>query len=131
MCNEHASFERTDRCAPDMGRLRAALFSSPARLHGWVAVDEQGYLVGYATATIDYATWMSREFMHLDCLFVTDRVRSRGVGARLLESVCEYARGTGITEVQWQTPDWNVDAQRFYQRVGATPKPKMRFTLNL
>ncbi|HVF16786.1 MAG TPA: GNAT family N-acetyltransferase, partial [Steroidobacteraceae bacterium] len=85
----------------------------------------------YATATIDYATWMSREFIHLDCLFVTDRVRSRGVGARLLESVCEYARAAGITQVQWQTPDWNLDAQRFYKRVGATPKPKVRFTLNL
>jgi GNAT superfamily N-acetyltransferase len=107
------------------------LFSSPARLHAWVAVDEQGCLVGYATATLDYSTWMAREFMHLDCLFVSEQMRSRGVGAQLLGSVCDHARKIGITEVQWQTPQWNADAQRFYERVGAAPKPKVRFTLNL
>ena len=101
------------------------------RLYGWVAVNEQGRLIGYATATIDYSTWMSREFMHLDCLFVSERMRSRGVGARLLASVCEHARKIGIAELQWQTPQWNVKAQRFYERIGGRPAPKMRFTLDV
>jgi GNAT superfamily N-acetyltransferase len=131
LCREHASFERGDARDLEADRLHAALFSRPARLHAWVACDREGPLIGYATATIDYSTWRAREFMHLDCLFVRESLRGLGVGHELLRAVCESASKLGIDEVQWQTPQWNTRAQRFYERVGAVGLPKMRFTLGL
>jgi len=34
-----------------------------------------------------------------------------------------------VPEIQWQTPDWNENAARFYLREGASMLPKARFTL--
>jgi hypothetical protein len=35
----------------------------------------------------------------------------------------------GDDEIQWQTPTWNTDARRFYERLGARPAEKIRYTL--
>ena len=39
-------------------------------------------------------------------------------------------RAIGVTEIQWQTPHWNLDASLFYQRRGGIAKQKLRFTLS-
>lgn len=131
LCQAHAAFERSSECTPDAQRLRLALFSTPARLYAWVAIDAHSRLVGYATATLDYSTWSSCEFMHLDCLFVRDSHRGRNIGQQLLSAVREHARALGLRQMQWQTPDWNTDAQRFYERLNAIPKAKVRYVLEL
>jgi hypothetical protein len=33
--------------------------------------------------------------------------------------------------MQWQTPEWNVDAARFYRRLGAAETIKRRYVLQL
>ena len=40
-------------------------------------------------------------------------------------------KAVGIDEIQWQTPEWNADAARFYRRLGATETVKRRFALEL
>jgi GNAT superfamily N-acetyltransferase len=74
--------------------------------------------VGYATASREYSTWSACEYLHMDCLFVRSNARGAGLGAALLKTVVAVARDLGVPEVQWQTPDWNVDASQFYQRHG-------------
>ena len=129
LCAAHAAFEKCTQ-RPDVRRLRAALFESPIRLHAWVAIDNNR-LLGFASATVDFATWSASEFVHLDCLFVREEHRGEGIGPALLNAVSDYARSRGITEMQWQTPDWNADAQRFYERMNAKPSNKVRYTLSL
>lgn len=131
MCREHAQYERAAEVRPDVARLREALFSPSPRLHAWVAAAQAGPLLGFASATIDYSTWHTRAFMHLDCLFVRESARGAGLGRRLLAEACNAARALGIDQLQWQTPDWNTSAQRFYARHGATAQTKVRFTLSL
>lgn len=43
----------------------------------------------------------------------------------------DAARGLGVEHVQWQTPCWNTDAIRFYDRVGALVQDKVRYRLTL
>lgn len=131
LCDEHARYEGAVPVPPGVAEgLAQALFSTPPRLHAWVA-EERGELLGYATATVEFSTWQAREFLHMDCLFVREGRRGSGIGARLLDAVIAAARRAGCREIQWQTPDWNVDAARFYRRVDAVEKPKRRFLLSL
>jgi len=131
MCGEHARYERATLVAAGMAeRLARALFAPSPRLHAWVA-EAHGELLGYATATVEFSTWQAREFLHMDCLFVREGRRGDGVGVSLLAAVIAAARHTGCAEIQWQTPDWNADAARFYRRAGASEKPKRRFFLQL
>jgi GNAT superfamily N-acetyltransferase len=127
LCVEHAGYERVGIAAPNRERLCEALFAASPRLYAWVAVDRQDQPLGYATATIDFSTWSARSFMHMDCLYVRERLRGLGLGRQLMEAVLHHAATLDIAEIQWQTPAWNVDAQRFYERVGASGETKVRY----
>lgn len=131
LCSAHAAFERSSSRAPNKDRLSTALFGAPPRIHAWVAVTNAGALCGYASATVDFSTWSAGDFLHLDCLFVRSDHRNQKIGEALLLAVREYARSCGIQELQWQTPDWNTAAQRFYERMHAQPHRKVRYVLRL
>jgi GNAT superfamily N-acetyltransferase len=129
LIHAHAAFERgTASCTATA--LRSALSGEPVRLLGWVAEQER-QLIGYAAATVDFSTWNGRSYLHLDCLFVKSGHRGSGIGAQLFEAACSHATSENIPELQWQTPEWNADARRFYVRGGASVVPKLRFQLVL
>lgn len=131
LCAAHALFERSGPVPDDLvTRLEPALFTEPARL--WCLVAESGrQLNGYATYTREFSTWSASEYVHLDCLFISEPHRGAGWGQLLLDAVVAAAWTSGATEVQWQTPQWNHDAVRFYDRTGARRHPKTRYLLPL
>jgi GNAT superfamily N-acetyltransferase len=131
LCAEHARYERAvydpdGKAAP----LERALSEAPPRLTAWVA-EAGGTAIGYVTATSEFSTWSARDFLHMDCLFVREGYRGMGVGAALMAALVSFARERGYAEVQWQTPDWNTEAERFYRREGALAQAKLRFSLAL
>lgn len=128
LCAEHAAFERAAfNPAGKTEALRAALFGRDPRLHAWLALLA-GRPVGYATATVDFSTWNAAPFLYMDCLFVRATCRNSGIGLSLFQQVRSFAREQNLTEVQWQTPDWNTAACRFYRRNGGVDLPKIRFS---
>ena len=129
LCADHAAFERAPfEPGGKVAALGAALFGVRPKLRAWVGcVDTQ--VVAYASATEEFSTWDAAAFLHMDCLFVRPEHRNRGLGAALLRAVLDYARAEGLREVHGQTPAWNSDAVRFYQRHGATHQSKLRFRL--
>ena len=129
LCRAHADFERLDFDGHDHAqRLATAL--SRGNLHAWLAWD--GTLaVGYASASAVFSTLQAAHYLHMDCLYLVPEWRGQGLGAALLQAVCEHARALGCQQLQWQTPDWNHAAIRFYHRLGAHNLPKQRFSLAL
>ncbi|HEU5374812.1 MAG TPA: GNAT family N-acetyltransferase [Ktedonobacteraceae bacterium] len=127
LCAEHAAYEGA-RYAPEgkADALACALFADPPRLYAWV-VEQRGRLVGYATATQEFSTWDATSFLHLDCLYLREEARGTGLGRQLVREIAWLARQLGCVNVQWQTPVWNERAIRFYQRLGAIGKQKVRF----
>ncbi|WP_433515419.1 N-acetyltransferase family protein [Nonomuraea sp. CA-143628] len=129
LCTEHAAFERSGPVPADLAdRLGPVLFSENPKAWCLVA-DRGGEVIGYATCSLEFSTWQAAAFVHMDCLFVAEPYRGEGWGRALLDAVQRSAEGRGIGEVQWQTPDWNVDAIRFYHRAGAQGASKVRFSL--
>jgi GNAT superfamily N-acetyltransferase len=127
----HAAFERaTFHAAGLQSRWCTAMLGPGARAMCVVAeaVTSTGNeLVGYATCSAEFSTWRAIEFLHMDTLFVIERCRGLGIGQKLFDAIESAGRGHGLTEIQWQTPDWNLDAIRFYERLGATGSRKVRF----
>lgn len=111
-------------------RLQTALFSEHAPLN-CIVVEVSGQVIGYATYTFDYSTWDAAWFIYLDCLYLEDDYRSYGIGQVLMEKVKEHGKTRGCVNMQWQTPDFNERAIKFYKRIGGTGKNKVRFTLPL
>ncbi|MFD9033076.1 GNAT family N-acetyltransferase [Streptomyces sp. NPDC059567] len=128
---EHAAYEMATPPAPGLAdRLARLLFGpEPPRLRCLVAELPDGRLAGYATCAPELSTWDGAEYLHMDCLYLSATERGLGLGPLFIEALREEARTLGLTEIQWQTPTWNEGAIRFYDRLGATPKQKLRYTL--
>lgn len=128
---EHAAYERlVHDIDARADALADALEGSPPQLWAWLAhVGEE--LVGYASATVDFSTLDRATYLHMDTLYVRERWRGRAVGTALWQVVRHHAATLGCAAMQWQTPAWNVDAARFYRRLGALESAKLRYQLPL
>ena len=128
---DHADFERQKVNRAHLAEnLPRYLFGADARLSVMVA-GRGGELVGYGAASIEFSTWKAACFLHLDCLYLAPQSRGAGLGARMLAAFENLARQQNLGWMEWQTPDWNIDAARFYERNGARALPKLRFAKTL
>jgi GNAT superfamily N-acetyltransferase len=131
LCAEHAEFERLTPPGPEASQTLSVALWGPEPRAMVLVVADQDHICGYASFALEFATWTGREYVHLDCLYLRESHRGHGWGRALIDKVIDAAAGLGVNEMQWQTPDWNADAIRFYERVGATPRTKVRFTLGV
>ncbi len=128
----HAEYENSAIVVTGLAaRLAESLIEPQARASCFVSEigTSPSYVIGYATCTTEFATWSANEYLHMDTLYVDHAYRNHGVGRLLMHAVTTHATQLGLSEVQWQTPDWNTEAVRFYERVGATATNKTRFKL--
>lgn len=129
LCAKHADYERaTYEARGKKEKLNDALFSDNKKLYGIVA-EVAGEVIGYATYTFDFSTWEAQKFIYLDCLYLEAAYRNFGIGQALMEKVIEIGQTQNCINMQWQTPDFNEKAIRFYKRIGGIGKEKVRFTL--
>ncbi|MER5733047.1 GNAT family N-acetyltransferase [Streptomyces sp. NPDC002138] len=131
LLHEHVAYERSAPRPPGLAeRLGPLLFPEDGRqppLWVLVAADPAGELVGYAACSREFAFWDAAHYLHMDCLYLAEGARGHGLGAALMAAVADLADELGLGEVQWQTPEWNEGAIRFYDRLGARGAPKRRY----
>ena len=126
LCADHAAYERADPPPDGLAARLAEAWAGPDR---WCLVVDagDGRLVGYAGCAREYNLELG-DYAHLDCLYLDQAWRNRGIGARLVAAVRAEAAARGLRTVRWQTPDWNGDAIRFYDR-RAAGIPTVQLTL--
>lgn len=129
LCAEHAAYERSSfEPTGKAEALARMLFAPDARLKCLI-VTEDDDLIGYATFSVEVSTWDADRYMHMDCLFLRPEARNKGIGRALMRRIAQEARDQGVIRMQWQTPSFNVDAIRFYDRLGPEKKEKYRMFL--
>jgi diamine N-acetyltransferase len=80
-------------------------------------IDNQ--IVGFASYFISYHTW-SGKCVYMDDLYVSTLARGTGIGKALMDKVIDYAQKEKCKKVRWQVSDWNINAQDFYESLGAS-----------
>lgn len=131
LCRKHAEYEQAIYDSINKEKLLAeALFTESPKLFCQV-VESNQQLVGYASYTFDYSTWDAGIFLYLDCLYLEPEYRGLGIGEEIMQKLKEIAQKNACINIQWQTPDFNTRAIRFYERVGGVGKNKVRFVRNL
>ena len=116
-----AEYERlAHECLATEEALRATLFGpTPA---AYVVLARSGTATaGFALWFPSYSTFLARPGVYLEDLFVFPAFRGRGVGRRLLSYLAAMAVERGYGRLEWAVLDWNVDAIRFYESLGARP----------
>lgn len=85
--------------------------------------ERAGRAVGYVSAVVQLHLWLGREIVALDDLYVRPCHRDVGIGRRLITAMAGYAAPEDRL-VRWGMECDNVDAQRFYRRMGARLRSK-------
>ena len=83
--------------------------------------EDDGAPVGFALFFHSFSTFLGRPGLYLEDLFVVPEARGKGVGRKLLERLAHIAVERDCGRLEWAVLDWNKDAIRFYERLGATP----------
>ena len=131
LCKLHAAFEKaeydTERKKELLGKH---LFSNSPSLFCLV-VEKENSLIGYATYMKQFSTWDASHYIYMDCLFMKEESRGLGIGEKLIDRIKKETKELDCLFIQWQTPDFNKRAMKFYERIGAYGKSKERYFLKV
>lgn len=86
-------------------------------LHGAVAEDDDGLLVGFVHWLTHPATWSAAPYVYLEDLYVAPATRGAGAGRALIAHVEQWAQEHGAAKVYWLTQETNTTARALYDRV--------------
>lgn len=99
--------------------LRAELFA-PKPVIEAALVWEGERAVGFALWFHNYSTFLARQGIWLEDLFVVPEARGRGHGKALLKYLARLAVARQCGRFEWCVLDWNQTAIDFYEAAGAT-----------
>jgi GNAT superfamily N-acetyltransferase len=91
-----------------------------------VVAEREGEVIGFALFFTNFSTFLGKPGLYLEDLYVQPAHRGSGVGQALLTHLAGLANERGYGRFEWSVLDWNVDAIRFYERMGATLMPEWR-----
>jgi GNAT superfamily N-acetyltransferase len=83
--------------------------------------DDEDQPVGFALFFHNFSTFLGRPGIYLEDLFVVPEHRGKGIGQLLLATLARLAVERGCGRLEWAVLDWNQEAIRFYERLGARP----------
>ena len=101
--------------------LRASLFGEGATAHALIC-EQDGQALGFAVYFFNYSTWLGRNGLYLEDLFVRPQARGQGAGLALLRHLARLAVQRGCGRFEWSVLDWNQPAIDFYVAAGARPQ---------
>jgi GNAT superfamily N-acetyltransferase len=85
-----------------------------------------GRLAGFALYFRNFSTFLSRPGLYLEDLYVQPAWRGAGIGKALLLALAAEAQAAGCGRFEWSVLDWNQNAIRFYEKMGAELLPDWR-----
>ena len=116
-----AEYERlADECIATEAALDATLFGDRPGAEVIIATAG-GTPAGFALFFHNYSTFLAKRGIYLEDLFVQPAFRGRGIGKQLLSHLARIAVERDCGRLEWSVLDWNVDAIRFYESLGAKP----------
>lgn len=105
----------------DAAGIESSLFSANSTAQALIC-ERAGEPIGYAVYFFNYSTWLGRNGLYLEDLYVSPEARGTGAGKGLLRHLAKLAVGKGCGRFEWAVLDWNEPAIRFYESLGAKPQ---------
>lgn len=84
--------------------------------------EEDGKAIGYSVYFYNYSTWLGKNGIYLEDLYVSESKRKRGAGKALLKYLALKAVEENCGRFEWSCLDWNTPSREFYESFGAVPQ---------
>lgn len=100
--------------------IRNSLFTESSTAHAIIChVDNEP--IGFAVYFFNYSTWLGKNGLYLEDLYVSGKNRGTGAGKALLKYIAKIALKNDCGRFEWSVLDWNEPAIQFYLSIGAKP----------
>ncbi|HDT1286312.1 N-acetyltransferase family protein [Enterobacter asburiae] len=110
--------------------IRETLFGAGTKTEALIAECE-GKTAGYAVFFTSYSTWLGRNGIYMEDLYVSPEYRGKGAGRALLKHIAQLAVKRQCGRLEWSVLDWNQPAIDFYLSIGALPQSEwVRYRLD-
>lgn len=109
-----AEYERQPQAVQVTEDMLTAQLSAVRPPFECLIAEQEGVPAGFALFFPTYSTWLGRQGIWLEDLFVLPEYRGRGVGAALFRRVGALAAERGAGRFEWTVLDWNKLARDFY-----------------
>ncbi|MBF8726634.1 GNAT family N-acetyltransferase [Pseudomonas putida] len=128
---ELAEYERArDEVLATPQDIERSLFDAGSTVHCLMA-EREGRAIGFAIYFYSYSTWLGRNGIYLEDLYITPTDRGDGAGRQLLRHIAKQAVAQGCGRLEWSVLDWNEPAIGFYDALGAQPQNEwLRYRLD-
>ncbi len=103
--------------------LEHSLFGADSTAHALMCMQGDTP-VGFCVYFFNYSTWQGRNGLYLEDLYVAPEHRGIGAGKALLKNLAQLALAKNCGRFEWNVLDWNEPAIKFYEAMGAKPKPE-------
>ncbi|ALB70938.1 GNAT family N-acetyltransferase [Cronobacter muytjensii] len=131
MIYELAVYEKAPQevvTTPD--EIRETLFGEGSKTEALICETEDK-AVGYAVFFTSYSTWLGRNGIYMEDLYISPAYRGKGAGRALLKSIAQCAVKRRCGRLEWSVLDWNQPAIDFYLSIGAVPQSEwIRYRLD-
>ncbi|KAE8684359.1 L-ornithine N5-acetyltransferase NATA1 [Hibiscus syriacus] len=88
--------------------------------------NDQVAIAGFVLFFPNYSTFLGKPGFYIEDLFVRECYRRKGFGKMLLSAVAKQPVKMEYGRVEWVVLDWNVNAIKFYEQMGAQVLPEWR-----
>ena len=110
--------------------IRETLFGAGSNTEALIA-EYEGNIIGYAVFFTSYSTWLGRNGIYMEDLYVSPEYRGKGAGRALLKHIAQLAVKRQCGRLEWSVLDWNQPAIDFYLSIGALPQSEwVRYRLD-
>lgn len=107
-------------------KLAPHLFGPRPAAEALVVTQQDGRLVAFALFFTNFSTFLAQPGLYLEDLYVQPAHRGAGLGRWLLSELARLAVARGCGRFEWSVLDWNENAIRFYEKMGASLLPDWR-----
>ncbi len=82
-------------------------------------IEFNNEVIGYIIYFFNFSTFVGREGLYLEDLYIKPEYRGNGIGKKSFELLAHIAKENKCERLEWVCLDWNEPSLKFYKNIGA------------
>ncbi len=116
---ELAVYEKAEHeVKTNVEETKEAIFGENSTVKALIC-ELDGVAIGYAVYFYNYSTWLGKNGIYLEDLYVSETKRGVGAGKAMLKYLAKKALSENCGRFEWSCLDWNTPSREFYESLGA------------
>ena len=112
-----------DEVTATLEDIEKTIFGDGSSAYGVIG-ELDGKPIGMAVYFYNYSTWLGKNGLYLEDLYVSPEYRGLGMGKKLLSHLAAIALENDCGRMEWRVLDWNQPAIDVYEGLGAVAQPE-------